>query len=70
MRSIIGAKLVTGKFAFLRIARNTFHPRFHHALAVCSIFCKFQVCKMHGEFAHCDSLEKSIFSRYSRQLKL
>ena len=47
MCSVVDAQWVTGIFAFLRIVRNTFHRRFHNALAVCSIFCKVQVCKMH-----------------------
>ena len=70
VHGIVGAQWVTGKFAFLRIARNTLHRRFHNALGVCSIFCKVQVCKMHCDFAHSGSQEKSILNSCSRQLKL
>ena len=36
---------------FLIIARNTFHRHYYTALAVCRIFCKFELCTMHGDFA-------------------
>ena len=48
MRSIIGPRWVTWKLAFLRIAQKTFHRRLYNALGVWIIFCKLEVCKMHG----------------------
>ena len=68
MRSITGPQWVTGKLPFLRIARNTFYRRFYNALGVCSIFCKLEVCIMHGDFALCGSLGKSNLNS-SGQLK-
>ena len=68
MRTIIGAQWVTGKLAFLKIAWawNTFHRRFYNGVGFCSIFWKFEVCTMHGEFALCGPW-KSRFSTVARE---
>lgn len=70
MSSVIGPQWVTGKLAFFTIAWNTFDRRFSNDLRVCSIFCKFKLGTLYGDFALCRSLQKSVFNSFVRKLKL